>query len=29
MDQLYAHVRTIRGGDVLNDDFSFLDLRWQ
>lgn len=29
MDQLYAHVRTIRGGDVLNDDFSFLDVRWQ
>jgi sigma-B regulation protein RsbU (phosphoserine phosphatase) len=29
MDQLYAHVRTIRGGDVLNDDFSILDLRWQ
>lgn len=29
MDQLYAHVRTIRGGDVLNDDFSFLDARWQ
>jgi sigma-B regulation protein RsbU (phosphoserine phosphatase) len=29
MDQLNAHVRTIRGGDVLNDDFSILDLRWQ
>ena len=29
MDQLNAHVRTIRGGDTLNDDFSILDLRWQ
>jgi sigma-B regulation protein RsbU (phosphoserine phosphatase) len=29
MDQLYAHVRTIRGGDVLNDDFSILDVRWR
>jgi sigma-B regulation protein RsbU (phosphoserine phosphatase) len=29
MDRLYAHVKTIRGGDILNDDFSILDLRWQ
>jgi hypothetical protein len=29
MDQLYAHVRGIRGSGPLNDDFSILDLRWQ
>ena len=28
MDGLYAHVRTLRGGDTLNDDFSILDMRW-
>jgi sigma-B regulation protein RsbU (phosphoserine phosphatase) len=27
-DRLYAHVRTMRGTDVLNDDFSILDVRW-
>jgi sigma-B regulation protein RsbU (phosphoserine phosphatase) len=28
MDRLYAHVRSLHGGDTLNDDFSILDLRW-
>lgn len=27
MDQLYVHVKGIRGGDTLNDDFSILDVR--
>jgi sigma-B regulation protein RsbU (phosphoserine phosphatase) len=27
LDQLYAHVKEIRGGDVLNDDCSILDVR--
>lgn len=26
---LHAHVRTLRGGDILNDDFSILDMRFQ
>jgi sigma-B regulation protein RsbU (phosphoserine phosphatase) len=29
MDQLYAHVKDLRGGDILNDDFSICDVRWQ
>ncbi|MBX7103886.1 MAG: SpoIIE family protein phosphatase [Gemmataceae bacterium] len=27
MDQLYSHVRELRGGPVLNDDFSILEVR--
>jgi sigma-B regulation protein RsbU (phosphoserine phosphatase) len=29
LDQLRAHARLLRGGDVLNDDFSILDARWR
>lgn len=29
MEQVLDHVRGLRGGAVLNDDFSFLDVRWQ
>lgn len=28
MEQLYAKVRQVRGGEILNDDFSILDARW-
>jgi len=28
-DRLHAHVRTLRGGDTLNDDFSILDMRFE
>jgi sigma-B regulation protein RsbU (phosphoserine phosphatase) len=28
MDQLYAHVKELRGGAILNDDFSICDVRW-
>jgi sigma-B regulation protein RsbU (phosphoserine phosphatase) len=27
-DRLYSHVRGLRGGGTLNDDFSILDIRW-
>jgi sigma-B regulation protein RsbU (phosphoserine phosphatase) len=27
-DRLYAHVRSLRGGDTLDDDCSILDVRW-
>jgi len=27
-DRLHTHVRALRGGDTLNDDFSILDVRW-
>jgi sigma-B regulation protein RsbU (phosphoserine phosphatase) len=27
-DRLYQHVRAMRATDVLNDDFSILDVRW-